>query len=173
MGNNQKTVSITSNIAEKVRDFNVKSTYGYYEDDDTYYGPYDHNYSVKGASICEAVENATTVLNAFVDEKRVKYPGEQYSGWGVKSITDNEGTQIFAEGWEKYIATGVEEVYDAFDEYEHDNSLGQIALYAPDKKEAEETARKLFQKKVNIKRVGFMATGSFFAKVTDLQPAEK
>ena len=169
MGNDQKA----SNIAEKVKDFNVESTYGYYEDDDTYYGPYNHIYSVKAESICEAVENATTVLNAFVDEKRVKYPGEQYSGWCVKSITDSEGKQIFADGWEKYIAIGVEEVYDAFDEYEHDNPLGKITLYAPNKTDAEETARKLFQNQVYNARKGFMATGSFFAKITEIQPVKK
>jgi len=66
----------------------------------------------------------------------------------------------------KYIISGVEEVYDAFDEFEHENKMADISINAGSLEEAIGRARTGLQKKINKEREGFTSSGMFIARVT-------
>ena len=67
-----------------------------------------------------------------------------------------------------YIVAGVEEVYDAFDEFEHSNAIDPVEVKASSIEDAITKGRKILQSKIDGSRRkgGFMTHGSFSASVT-------
>lgn len=78
----------------------------------------------------------------------------------------------------KYLVTGVEDVYDSSDEFEHSNSLSPIEVEASSLEEAITSAERLFQAQINRERFksGFVSSlnssggphGMYFAKVEEV-----
>ncbi len=67
----------------------------------------------------------------------------------------------------KYVVKAVEEVYDAFDEFEHSNELRDLTIESSCLEEALGRGKKELQEKVNDERRkgGFMSSGTFLVHV--------
>lgn len=70
-----------------------------------------------------------------------------------------------------YTVSGVEEVYDAFDEFEHSNALPSVAVKAVSIDDAIAKARKILYDNVYQvrKQGGYLSSGSFIATVTEVR----
>jgi len=68
----------------------------------------------------------------------------------------------------KYVIEGVEQVYDAFDNFERTNPMDQITLKAFSLADALHEGRVILQEKIDKYRRegGYMSTGMFIAEVS-------
>ena len=71
-------------------------------------------------------------------------------------------------GMETYVVLGVEEVYDAFDEYEHANPLPPFSVRATSIGEAKDQGTEAIEYFVRETRKGFFSSGSFVARVIQI-----
>jgi TIR domain len=69
-----------------------------------------------------------------------------------------------------YVAFGVEEVYDAFDEYEHANPFPPFSVEAGSVEEARREGEKVIEHYVDgaRRRAGYFSTGTFVARVIQI-----
>jgi hypothetical protein len=67
-----------------------------------------------------------------------------------------------------YMIKGAEEVYDAFDEYEHDKEHPPFRVEAASLEEAIEAATRQLQEKIDFERGLFVNLGTYIAKVREV-----
>ncbi|GEM_PF-4580875 len=68
----------------------------------------------------------------------------------------------------EYIVHGVEEVYDAFDEFEHYNDLKPETVQAASIQDAMRIGEKKLRQQVEEARKDFRSSGSFFPYLTQM-----
>ena len=66
---------------------------------------------------------------------------------------------------DQYIVYGSEKVYDAFDEFEHENTMDPFTIKPGNLDNILIEAMQVLQKEIDIKRKEFQHSGSFLAKV--------
>jgi len=75
-----------------------------------------------------------------------------------------------SERFFNYIVKGVEEVYDAFDEFEHNNPLDPIEVRAKDVDDAVAKGKEILQAKIDEYRRegGYMSKGMFIVHIIEV-----
>jgi len=93
----------------------------------------------------------------------------EYPQYIAKIICDLQLIGYVPRGF--FLAYMGEEVYDAFDDYEHDNILPTLAIGSSSLDEAKSLALSLSGRYIDIQRKGFLHSGSFTPVVYDIKDA--
>jgi hypothetical protein len=118
-------------------DFIGKFMFGYYEEDDCYYGPYSEKVPVKADSIDDAIKLVIDEQRKFICKKCFEGGRETYSYLGIEVATEKD-VPVYNSEWHKYIVNCV---------LEEESIIGRHTpqparcVYAPTAIAAEQTVR--------------------------------
>ena len=142
--------------------FNVLFKFGYHDDEDEGYYPLECKQQIVADDLDQLLLKAKKVTNDILEDCH------DYAS--VAEITDNQGNKVYHQSWKRYEAQGIEEVYDAYDDFEHNNPVKQFTFYAPSDAEAVKRASTILQNQINKERKagGYMSRGTFLGKVTEI-----
>ncbi len=115
-------------------------------------------------------ENAS--LDNLLDYLKQKFPNTQLTGVIKSKIVSRGGKSVVEHRIGSYIIEGVEDVYDAFDNYEHSNVMEPLIVQAFSVKHAMQRGGKILQSIINEQRQDFMHSGWFSAHINEVRDSD-
>lgn len=117
--------------------------WGYYNDSDSglHFVSFLETVKIGAESLEEAVKDIIREQSIFINQKQSK--NRAYYIPGSVELLSPTGETVFKTNWKKFTVYCVEEVLDAFDDFEAYNPLPPVTLYAKTASDASDLAREI------------------------------